>query len=78
MNQSGTSVWINTPIEVLTERLSMEKQKRPLIKDLDEAQVRGFIIKKFSDRKIYYQMANVRIDEESKTIDIILEKIFHA
>ena len=56
----------------------MEKQKRPLIKDLDEAQVRGFIIKKFSDRKIYYQMANVRIDEESKTIDIILEKIFHA
>lgn len=78
MKKSGTTVWINTPIDILFDRLVMEKQNRPLLKNLSDMQVRGFIIKKFSDRKIYYEQADVIIDEDSKTMEKIVEQIFHA
>lgn len=78
MNQSGTTVWINTPLDTLFDRLVKEKDKRPLIKELSVEQLRGFISKKFADRKIYYEQANVTIDEEPVQLDRLIEKIFHA
>jgi shikimate kinase len=78
MNQSGTTVWINTPIDTLFKRLQEEKSKRPLIKDLSDVQLRGFIIKKFADRKIYYEQADVILDDEPVQLDKLIEKIFHA
>ena len=53
MNTAGTTVWINTPQDTLHKRLVVEKDKRPLIKDLTDEQLRNFIQKKFSDRRIY-------------------------
>ena len=78
MNQSGTTVWINTPIDTLFNRLKEEKSRRPLIKDLSEVQLRNFIIKKFADRKIYYEQADVIVDDEPVQLDKLIEKIFHA
>ncbi len=78
MNLSGTSVWINAPLEVLFQRLLSEKDKRPLIKDLSDEQLRNFIAKKFSDRKIYYEQADVTVDEEPVQLDGLINKIFHA
>ncbi len=78
MNQSGTSVWINAPLDVLFQRLLSEKDKRPLIKDLSDEQLRNFIAKKFSDRKIYYEQADVTVDEEPVQLDGLINKIFHA
>ncbi|HYM93522.1 MAG TPA: shikimate kinase [Chitinophagaceae bacterium] len=78
MNQSGTSVWINTPIDVLFERLINEKKHRPLIRKLSDDQLRAYIIKKFADRKIYFEQADLIIDEEPVRLESIVEKIFHA
>lgn len=78
MNQSGTTVWLNTPIPVLFERLMKEKDKRPLVKELSGEQLRSFIVKKYSDRKIYYEQASITIEEENLQLDQIIEKIFHA
>jgi len=78
MNQSGTTVWLNTPMNVLFQRLLLEKDKRPLLKDLSDDQLRSFIIKKFSDRKIYYEQAHVVIDDEEISLDHFIERIFHA
>lgn len=78
MNKAGTVVWINTPVDLLFERLLKEKNKRPLIKNLNDDQLRGFIIKKFSDRKIYYEQADMVIDEDEKSLEKIVEKLFHA
>jgi shikimate kinase len=71
MKKNGTVVWISTPVDLLFERLLKEKDKRPLIKDLDDDQLKRFIIKKFSDRKIYYEQADIMVEEEEK-------KVFHA
>jgi len=78
MNQSGTTIWINTSIDVLFQRLIKEKQQRPLIKNLSNDQVRGFIIKKFSDRKIYYEQADIILDEDPVRLQNLVERIFHA
>ena len=78
MNRSGTSVWLNVPIDTLHQRLVKEKEKRPLIKELTDTQLRGFIGKKFSDRRIYYEQADVIIDDEPVQLDQLIEKIFHA
>ncbi len=78
MKQSGTVVWINTPQEVLFERLIKEKEKRPLIKNLSDDQLKGFISKKYADRKIYYEQANVKMDDDTVCLDSLIEKIFHA
>lgn len=78
MNQAGTTIWLNTPINVLFERLKKDKNKRPLLKDLSDVQLMSFIIKKFSDRKIYYEQADIVIDEEDISLDHFIERIFHA
>lgn len=78
MNQSGTTIWINTTIDNLFQRLILEKETRPLIKNLTNDQLRGFIIKKFSDRKIYYEQADIIIDEDPVLLEDLVQKIFHA
>jgi shikimate kinase len=78
MNNAGTTVWVNTPVEVLFERLVKEKANRPLLKDLEDSQIKNFVLKKFSDRKIFYELAEISVEEDSKNIDNIVEKIFHA
>jgi len=78
MNDSGTTVWINTSLPVLFQRLIKEKDKRPLIRNLSEEQLQGFISKKFADRKIYYEQAAITVEEEPLALDQLIEKIFHA
>ena len=78
MNKTGTSVWINTPVDVLFERLVKEKANRPLLKDLADEQIKGFILKKYAGRKIYYEQAAISVEEEGKSIDKLVERIFYA
>jgi shikimate kinase len=78
MNQAGTTVWLNTSTETLFKRLLQEKSHRPLLKNLSDDQLRMFIKKKFSDRKIYYEQASLTIEDENITLDHFIEKVFHA
>jgi shikimate kinase len=38
----------------------------------------AFIIKKFSDRKIYYEQAEIVVNEDPILLDSLIEKVFHA
>jgi shikimate kinase len=78
MNQSGTTVWINTPADTLFQRLIREKESRPLLKGLTDKQLKNYISKKFADRRIYYEQTDVVIDEEPVQLEKLVEKIFHA
>lgn len=78
MNTSGTTVWINTPLDTLFDRLKDEKTKRPLLSGLNDEQLKSFIIKKFADRKIYYEQARLAIADEPVLLDDLIQKIFHA
>lgn len=78
MNQSGTTVWINSSFATLIERLEKEKEHRPLLRKMTREQMKAFIIRKFSDRKIYYEQADVTVDDDQVSLDQFVEKIFHA
>ncbi|MCW3116529.1 MAG: shikimate kinase [Chitinophagaceae bacterium] len=78
MNKVGMSIWLNTSLDTLYKRLINEKEKRPLIKELTSEQLRAYIAKKYSDRKIYYEQASLVMDEEEVEVEKIVEKIFHA
>jgi len=78
MNRSGTTVWINAPLDTLFYRLADEKDKRPLIRELTDQQLKSFIHKKFADRRIYYEQADLTVDEEPVELDSLIEKVFHV
>ncbi len=78
MHKVGTTVWLNTSIETLFSRLLKEKEQRPLIKNLSDDNLKLFIKKKFSDRKIYYEQADMKIEDENITLEKFIEKLFYA
>lgn len=78
MNRSGISVWINSSVDSLFERLIKEKDKRPLIRDLSDEQLHSYIAKKYADRRIYYQQASVIIYNDQVTIDQLTEEITNS
>jgi shikimate kinase len=78
MKKQGTTVWINCSTECLYQRLVKERESRPLIRNIPDPQLKSHIIKKFSDRKIFYQQADVIIGEDDITLDLMIGKIFHS
>ena len=61
MNQNGITVWIDEPMEVLVERLLPEKDHRPLIQHLSDAELRQFLERKSVERLHFYLQASYRL-----------------
>ncbi len=78
IKKQGTAVWLNCSVDCLYERLIKEKSLRPLIKDLSDDQLRSYIVKKFGDRKIFYQQATIIINEDEVNLEQLTQKIFHS
>ncbi len=64
MNEQGITIWIDEPIEVLTERLLKEKSHRPLISHLDENGIIEFLKNKYNERKQYYSQSTHHLKGE--------------
>lgn len=77
LKKNGTVVWFNCSVDCLYQRLVKEKDKRPLIRSVDDDQLKSFIVKKFSNRKIFYQQADVVINEDDIRLEKLVERIFH-
>jgi shikimate kinase len=77
MNKKGTTVWINCSIDCLHERLLKVRSERPLLNKISDDQLRSYIVKKFGGRKIFYQQANVILNEDDLTIDKLVDHVFH-
>jgi shikimate kinase len=78
LKKQGTVVWINCSTECLYQRLVKEKAERPLISNIADDELKSYIVKKYSGRKIYYQQANVILPEEIISLENMVNKIFHA
>lgn len=76
MNEKGVTVWIDTPFEILLGRLRQGKDKRPLLKSLDDEQLKAYIVKKNSDRRIFYERASVRIDDRNARLEDFIKAVF--
>ena len=45
MNEQGVTVWIDESVDVLAARLAPEKEHRPLIRDLSDTELTGYLQK---------------------------------
>lgn len=73
MNKQGITIWLNEPVSVLSERLLKEKSHRPLIKNLDDNALQGFLTKKLEERTGYYSQAAYQLNEENLTEDTFIK-----
>jgi shikimate kinase len=76
MKKHGKVVWLNTSIDVLQQRLLMERMSRPLIREIGDDELKRYIIRKLSERKMYYEQADVMVSEESVTLEQLIVLLF--
>ena len=60
MNGQGETIFLDASLNLLTQRLVRKQAKRPLLKDLSEADLRLFIKEKLMVRLPFYSQANTR------------------
>lgn len=75
INSNSTSVFLRTSINTLVERLSKQKEKRPLIANISNEDLPEFIAKHLFERNVYYNRAQYSISTDSKTPEEILQEI---
>jgi shikimate kinase len=73
MKKNGTVVWLNTSIDILKERLLRERKSRPLIRSISDEELKNYIIRKLSERKIYYEQSDIMVNEESISLNPLVE-----
>ena len=78
MNEKGITIWIDTPSDILLGRLRQNKSNRPLLRELTDEQLKAYILKKNSDRRMYYERAKIRTDDTSLKLDDFIKLILHA
>lgn len=67
MNKQGITIWLDEPVETLSDRLSKEKSNRPLIKDLDDEALNNFLEKKLEERSAFYDQSAYRLTGDKLT-----------
>ncbi|PSL48069.1 shikimate kinase [Chitinophaga niastensis] len=69
MNEHGTTIWINPSVEAMVERLQRKKSKRPLISELEDEDLMGFVEKKMAERLPFYQQSRHIISSDNISLD---------
>ncbi len=74
MNAGGTTVFLDTGIDRLHERLMRGRHKRPLIAGMESEQLRKFITESLAKREPFYSKAMIRfksdlLDNEAEKAD---------
>ncbi|HUS03560.1 MAG TPA: shikimate kinase [Chitinophagaceae bacterium] len=59
MNENGTSVYLQSSPENILKRLVSEKEKRPLIKNLQDEELLFYITEKIKEREFFYSKAEI-------------------
>jgi len=62
MNNSGITIYLQTSVDLLVERLFKAKEKRPLIKDKNLDELRVFVEENLYKREKFYKKAKIIYD----------------
>jgi len=75
MNANGLTVFLDTPLEILVKRLLAEKQRRPMLKDVEDEKLPGFIREHLASRMACYLKAEIRVVGD-KGCDEVCDELF--
>ena len=76
INKNGTLVYLKVNVDILAERLLKDKRKRPLIRNLNETQLKYFIKKALKKRVSVYKQADFYINIKNQNVKDIIDKIW--
>ena len=71
MNENGVSIYLQSAPENILERLVNEKEKRPLIRNLQNAELLFYIREKIKERETFYHQARIILNVDDLTPDYI-------
>jgi shikimate kinase len=78
MNSHGLTVWLNPSVNILFSRLRNEKDQRPLLKELEDDQLLAFIENKLAERKKFYELSTIILNDNDVTLSKILKLVSDA
>jgi shikimate kinase len=80
INHNSKSVFLRASIATLSERLSKQKEKRPLIANISEEDIPEFIAKHLFERNEFYSKAQISVSTDNREpeniVDEIIEKLY--
>jgi shikimate kinase len=62
MNRVGTTIYLNVSPEGLAERLRRGRDKRPLLRGKDDAELSAYIRRTLAERAPFYAQARITVD----------------
>ncbi|WP_395044852.1 shikimate kinase [Flavobacterium sp.] len=74
-SENVISIYLKASVSTLFNRLVKEKEKRPLIANLADSEIKEFIAKHLFERSFYYNQANFKVNVDDKSIDEIVNEI---
>jgi shikimate kinase len=77
MKKNGKVIWLNTSVDILKQRLLKERKTRPLISEVNDEELRRYIVKKLSERRMYYQQADVTVMEENTNLEELIQLLLN-
>lgn len=75
MNQNGITVFIDSPVKVLADRLINARVERPLIKGKSMEELIQFIEEKLKERRPFYEQAKIILKGVDLNVEVLLEAI---
>lgn len=75
INHSSKSIFLRASVNTLYERLSKQKEKRPLIANIPDEDLPEFIAKHLFERNAFYSKAQYSINTDSRTPEDIVQEI---
>ena len=75
MNSEGLTVYLKMHPSSLTQRLSMARRLRPVIRDVEDNDMRDFIEEQLSEREKHYTKATITVKGESLDLDKLVEEL---
>ena len=75
MNSEAVSIYIKAGIKTLVSRLTAEKNKRPLVAELEDDKLVEFVAKHLFERRFFYEQASMTVNTEDKSTEEITTEI---
>lgn len=78
MNKKGKTVYLKYSPEMLHSRLKRAKQKRPLLKGMNDARLKEYISHLLKEREAYYMKADLVTDSKNLKAEDIKKRLTDA
>lgn len=77
LNDSTTTLFLNTSIKTISERLIANRSDRPLVNHLQDDEINEFVAKHIFERRLFYSKAKLVLNEEHHFVNDILKLLAH-